>query len=57
MRMRKPSPQILLNYGMILHALDRSASFDAALKQRSKFAEAHNNQAQDIPRPRSGDCA
>jgi protein O-GlcNAc transferase len=60
MRMRKLSPQILLNYGMILHALDRSeealASFDAALKQRSKFAEAHNNQAQDIPRPRSGDC-
>jgi hypothetical protein len=58
MRMRKPSPQILLNYGMILHALDRSeealASFDAALK-RSKFAEAHNNQAQDIPRPLSGD--
>jgi tetratricopeptide (TPR) repeat protein len=47
MRMRKPSPQILLNYGMILHALDRSeealASFDAALKQRSKFAEALNN--------------
>jgi hypothetical protein len=46
MRMRKPSPQILLNYGMILHALDRSeealASFDAALKQKSKFAEAHN---------------
>jgi Tfp pilus assembly protein PilF len=58
MRMRKTSPQILLNYGMILHALDRSeetlASFDAALK-RSKFAEAHNNQAQDIPRPLSGD--
>jgi tetratricopeptide (TPR) repeat protein len=47
MRMRKPSPQILLNYGMILHALDRSeealASFDAALMQKSKFAEALNN--------------
>jgi protein O-GlcNAc transferase len=47
MRMRKPSPQILVNHGMILHALDRSeealASFDAALKQKSKFAEAHNN--------------
>ena len=32
---------------MILHALDRSeealACFDAALKQKSKFAEAHNN--------------
>jgi predicted O-linked N-acetylglucosamine transferase (SPINDLY family) len=47
MRMRKPSPQVLVNYGMILHALERSeealASFDAALKQKSKFAEAHNN--------------
>ena len=47
MRMRKPSPQILVNYGMILHALERSeealASFDEALKQKSKFAEAHNN--------------
>ncbi len=47
MRMRRPSPQILVNHGMILHALDRSeealASFDAALKQKSKFAEAHNN--------------
>ena len=45
--MRKPSPQILVNYGMILHALERSeealASFDEALKQKSKFAEAHNN--------------
>ena len=47
MRLRKPSPQILLNYGMILHALNRIdetlASFDAALKQKSRFAEAHNN--------------
>jgi predicted O-linked N-acetylglucosamine transferase (SPINDLY family) len=47
MRMRRPSPQILVNRGMILHALDRSeealACFDAALKQKSKFAEAHNN--------------
>jgi protein O-GlcNAc transferase len=47
MHQRKPSPQILVNYGMILHALDRSeeaiASFDAAIKQKSKFAEAHNN--------------
>jgi tetratricopeptide (TPR) repeat protein len=42
MRLRKPSPQILLNYGMILHALNRIdetlASFDAALKQKSRFA-------------------
>ena len=47
MRLRKPSPQVLVNYGMILHALEQSeealASFDAALKQKSKFAEAHNN--------------
>ncbi|HET9715311.1 MAG TPA: tetratricopeptide repeat protein [Pseudolabrys sp.] len=47
MRARKPSPQVLVNYGMILHALDRTeealASFDAALKKKSKFAEAHNN--------------
>lgn len=47
MHQRKPSPQILVNYGMILHALERSeeaiASFDAAIKQKSKFAEAHNN--------------
>jgi predicted O-linked N-acetylglucosamine transferase (SPINDLY family) len=47
MRMRKPSPQILVNHGMILHALDRNeealACFDSALKQKSKFAEAHNN--------------
>ena len=47
MKLRRPSPQILVNYGMILHALDRSEeaidSFDQALKQKSKFAEAHNN--------------
>jgi len=47
MRLRKPSPQIMVNHGMILHALERSeealACFDAALKQKSKFAEAHNN--------------
>jgi tetratricopeptide (TPR) repeat protein len=47
MRSRKPSPQILLNYGMILNALERHQealeSFDQALKQKSKFAEAHNN--------------
>src|SRR5262245_36603817 len=47
MRMRKPSPQVLLNYGMILHALDRRE--EAALqagrvlaherKQASKYTE------------------
>lgn len=47
MQGRKPSPQILLNHGLILNALERHQeavdSFDAALKQKSKFAEAHNN--------------
>jgi protein O-GlcNAc transferase len=47
LRGRKPSPQILLNHSMTLHALERSeealASFEAALKRKSKFAEAHNN--------------
>jgi protein O-GlcNAc transferase len=47
MRGRKPSPQILLNYGLILNALSRHQeaveSFDQAIKQKSKFAEAHNN--------------
>lgn len=47
MRMRKPSPQILLNHGMILHALERTdealASFEAALKQSpsSRFSGKH----------------
>jgi predicted O-linked N-acetylglucosamine transferase (SPINDLY family) len=44
---RKASPQMLLNHGLILNALERHQeaieSFDAALKQKSKFAEAHNN--------------
>ena len=47
MRGRKPSPQVLLNHGIILNALDRHQeavdSFDAALKQKSEYAEAHNN--------------
>ncbi|MGH6727982.1 MAG: tetratricopeptide repeat protein [Pseudolabrys sp.] len=47
MALRKPSPQILLNHGLILEALNRYEeavdSFDQALKQKSKFAEAHNN--------------
>jgi hypothetical protein len=36
MRMRKPSPQILLNYGMILHALDRSEEALAELRCGTK---------------------
>jgi protein O-GlcNAc transferase len=47
MRGRKPSPQILLNHGLILNALERHQeaveSFDQAIKGKSKFAEAHNN--------------
>jgi predicted O-linked N-acetylglucosamine transferase (SPINDLY family) len=47
MRLRAPSPQILLNYGMVLHELRRHQdaldSFDRAIKLKSKFAEAHNN--------------
>lgn len=44
---RKPSPQILLNHGLILELLKRYQeaieSFDQAIKLKSKFAEAHNN--------------
>lgn len=46
MRARK-SPQVLLNYGIVLNALKRHAeaveSFDQAIKLKSKYAEAHNN--------------
>ena len=44
---RKPSPQILLNHGLILEALKRYQeaveSFDQAIKLKSRYAEAHNN--------------
>ena len=44
---RKPSPQVLLNHGLILEALKRYPeaieSFDQAIKLKSKYAEAHNN--------------
>ena len=44
---RKPSPQILLNHGLILEALKRYQeaieSFDQAIKLKARFAEAHNN--------------
>jgi protein O-GlcNAc transferase len=47
MGVRKPSPQVLLNHGLILNALARHQdaldSFDQAIKQKSKYAEAHNN--------------
>ncbi len=47
MRVRAPSPKVLLNHGLILNALERHEealeSFDRALKLKSKYAEAHNN--------------
>ena len=47
MRLREPSPKVLLNHGMILNALERREealeSFDRAIKLKSKYAEAHNN--------------
>jgi len=47
MKGRKPSPQILLNHGIILNALGRHGDaiteFDAAIKQKSGFPDAHNN--------------
>src|SRR5688500_7387257 len=47
MKMRPSAPQVLLNYGIVLNALDRHeealASFDRALKHKRKYAEALNN--------------
>lgn len=47
MQARTPSPQILLNYGLVLNTLNRQQealeSFDRAIKLKSKFADAHNN--------------
>jgi protein O-GlcNAc transferase len=47
MRIRSNSPQVRVNHGMVLHALNRHeealAEFDAALKLKGRFAEAHNN--------------
>jgi protein O-GlcNAc transferase len=47
MRAKTPSPQILLNHGVVLNALNRYQealeSFDQAIKLKSKFAEAYNN--------------
>jgi predicted O-linked N-acetylglucosamine transferase (SPINDLY family) len=47
MRVRPNAPQLLLNYGIVLNALDRHEealeSFDRALKYKRKFAEALNN--------------
>lgn len=41
------TPQVWLNHGIVLNALNRHeeaiASFDQAIKLKSKFAEAHNN--------------
>ncbi|MGH6684692.1 MAG: tetratricopeptide repeat protein, partial [Pseudolabrys sp.] len=47
MRVKAPSPQILLNHGLVLNALNRHQealdNFDLAIKRKSKFAEAHVN--------------
>src|SRR5476649_671109 len=43
MQLRPKSPQILLNYGLVLNAMNRPhealASFDEALKLKGRFAE------------------
>ena len=47
MQLRPNSPQVLLNHGLVLNAMNRHeealASFDEALKHKGRFAEAHNN--------------
>jgi protein O-GlcNAc transferase len=47
MQRRPNSPQVLLNHGLVLNALERHeealASFDRALKYKRKYAEALNN--------------
>src|SRR5665647_2885513 len=47
MEARKPTPTMLYNQGLILKALMRAedalASFEQAIKLKSKFAEAHND--------------
>jgi predicted O-linked N-acetylglucosamine transferase (SPINDLY family) len=47
MQLRPKSPQILLNHGLVLNAMNRHedalASFDQALKHKGRFAEALNN--------------
>ncbi len=47
LRARKPTPTILYNQGLALKALARPeealASFEQAIKLKSKFAEAHND--------------
>jgi predicted O-linked N-acetylglucosamine transferase (SPINDLY family) len=47
LKQRPTSPQVLLNHGNVLDAMKRHdealASFDLAIKHKSRFAEAHNN--------------
>ena len=47
MQLRPNSPQVMLNHGLVLNALNRHeealASFDQALKHKGRFAEALNN--------------
>lgn len=60
MRARK-SPQVLLNYGIVLNALKRHAeaieSFDQAIKLKSKYAEAHNNRGATLSSMKQDEAA
>jgi predicted O-linked N-acetylglucosamine transferase (SPINDLY family) len=60
MRARK-SPQVLLNYGIVLNALKRHTeaieSFDQAIKLKSKFAEAHNNRGATLSSMKQDEAA
>ncbi len=47
LRIKAPSPQILLNYGLVLNALNRYLealeNFDLAIKRKSKYSDARIN--------------
>jgi predicted O-linked N-acetylglucosamine transferase (SPINDLY family) len=47
LQQRPNSPQVLLNHGLVLEAMQRHsdalASFDEAIKRKARFADAHNN--------------
>ena len=47
MQLRPNSPQVLLNHGLVLNAMNRHeealASFDEAIRRKGRFAEAYNN--------------
>jgi protein O-GlcNAc transferase len=60
MRTRK-SPQVLVNYGIVLNALKRHTeaieSFDQAIKLKSKYAEAHNNRGATLASMKQDEAA